>query len=125
MGNKDDKEAAVLIDKFVKRHRFFLMSMIVFVVLFLIANWGFEDIRVREFLIYFGAGGIFGIISFWLMRCPFCRKNVHWIPDRSGGRSGKWPHGYYTPLLPKKCPQCSRDLRVKKKNKAEAATLQK
>ena len=126
MNNKlNDNEAAVLIDKLVKWHRFFLIFGIVFLVLFLIAFWDSGDIGLRQVLIFFGVGGILSIISSRFMRCPFCRKNVRWIPDRSGGRSGKWPHGYFTPLLPKKCPQCSRPLRVKKKKKEGAATRQK
>ena len=118
MGNEDDKEATVLIGKLVKWYRIGLISVIVFGVLLLIAA---DDISMLQFfLIFYGVGGIFYLIFYRKLMCPFCRKYVLWIPDRSSGRSGKWPHGYYTPFLPKKCPQCSRDLRVKKKEGVEA-----
>ena len=121
MGNQDDKEAAVLIGKLVKWYRFGLISSIVFGVLLLSVS---DDISMlQSFLIFYGGAGILYLIFYRKLMCPFCRKYVLWIPFRSGGRSGKWTDGYYTSILPKKCPQCSRGLRVKKKK--GTATLQK
>ncbi len=113
MGNEDEKEAAVLIEKLVKRHRFYTIALMVCGVLFLFTNVG-SDFDLVKFLIFPCIGVIFGTRAITTLRCPFCRKRVLWKPHPSG----IWFFSTSTPILPKKCPQCSRDLRVKKKKGA-------
>ena len=123
MGKEDEEEAAVLIEKLVNWYRFNLIYLIVLGLLFIIMI-GDSDSFILKLFIIFGVGNILGLLFFRKLLCPFCHKYVLWIPDRSGGRSGKWPDGYFTPFLPKKCPHCSQSLRVKRKKKEGAEALQ-
>ena len=120
MGNEDDKEAAVLIEKLVKWYRFILIFVIVLGLL-LISTLGSSESFILYPLIFLGVGATLNLLTYRKMLCPFCRKPVLWKPHPSG----IWFFGTCTAILPKKCPQCSRDLRVKKKKKAEAARIQK
>ena len=58
MGNEDDKEAAVLIEKLVKRYRFYMIASMVSIVLFLITSVGSGFDRLK-FSIFF----VFGVLS--------------------------------------------------------------
>ncbi len=119
MGNEDDKEAAVLIEKLVKRYRFYMIASMVSIVLFLITSVGSGFDRLK-FSIFLCVWGTFGILLITTLGCPFCRKPVLWRPHKSGS----WIIGTCTPILPKKCPHCSGHLRVKKK-KEGAGRIQK
>ncbi len=122
MNNKiSEKEADLLIKKLVKWYRINFIFLIVLGLVLIFAIGYSDSSYIINPLIYLGVGTTFGIISHRKMLCPFCRKPVFWKPHPSG----IWFFGTCTAILPKKCPQCSRDLRVKKKKKAEAARIQK
>ena len=118
MGNEDDKEAAVLIGKLVMSYRLILILLIVWVLLFSI-TFEFYGFYLIKILFFFGGWFFIGTKLSRFLQCPFCRKPVLWKPHESG----LWMFGTYLLFLPKKCPHCSRSLRVKKKK--GTATLQK
>ena len=123
IGIEDDEEAAVLIEILLKWYRFYLISAIIFLVPFLIFPYGdFDNFFLLALLPYIliiiVMGGFWGLIWYRFLRCPFCHKYVLWVSHRSGSRSGMLAKGYFTPFLPKKCPHCSRGLRVKKEEGA-------
>ena len=117
MGNEDDKEASVLVGKLVKWYRFNLIFMIVLGLLLLFTDFVSDSYTLKS-IIFLGVGASLGLISWKKLLCPFCRKPL-WIPHESG----IWIFATCPGIIPKKCPHCSRGLRVKKKK--GAATLQK
>ena len=114
MGFEDDKEPDVLIEILAKNYRNCIIISIVWVILFFILNVAFVFDWLKATIIFLSVGASINLLFWKKLLCPFCRKCAFWIPDRSDGRSGKWPDGYFTPFLHKRCPQCSRSLRVKK-----------
>ena len=115
-----DEEADLLIKKLVKWYRFNLIFLIVLALLLTFTDVVTDSYTLKP-LIFLGVGVICGILSSRNLRCPFCHKNVLWRLHKTCG----WFGAVGTFILPKKCPHCSRDLRVKKKKKAEAARVQK
>ena len=88
MVNEDDKEAAVLIEKLWKWYRLYLISVIIFLVPFIIFPYGdFDNFFLLALLPYIliiiVGGGVWGLIWYRFLRCPFCHKYVLWVSHRS------------------------------------------
>lgn len=116
IANEDDEEVAVLIEKLVRWRWLLTMLGTVCVVMFMVVLIVGYDISRLEFFIFIGVLLTINILYTEKMRCPFCQKILYW-PDRSVARSDKWLYVYCNLILLKKCPYCSRSLRVKKEKK--------
>ena len=113
IANEDDEEAAVLIEKLAKWHRLLTMLQIICIVMFIVVVDVGYDVSDLEFFIFCGVLATINILYFKKLLFPFCHKYLYWPY-----RSGMWRYAFSSFIRLKKCPQCSRSLRVKKKERA-------